>query len=159
MPPKGETKADRQRRVDWLLGVVAEQDGEGCRDWPWGRNPKGYGRISWNGRPRHVGHIVLELSGRSRPTSSHHQLHSCDRPQCAAPWHLRWGTNAENRQESISRGRFFTKLTDAEVLEIYHTTGEYQRDIAARYGVTQRVVWQIKNGKTWARVTGHREAS
>lgn len=154
---KGETKADRQRRVAWVLAVTAEE-GDGCREWPWSRSPKGYGDFYWDGRVQRVGHIVLELSGHPRPAGAH-QLHSCDNPACAAPWHLRWGTNAENRQESIARGRHFTKLTPDQVLDIYHRRGDTQRSLAAEYGVTQRVVWQIKHGHTWAHVTGHREAS
>jgi hypothetical protein len=68
---------------------------------------------------------------------------------------LRWGTNQENRAESIARGRHFTKLSESDVLAIYRSQGVKQRDLGAQYGVTQRVIWQIKNGKTWTRVTGH----
>ena len=156
MPKKGETKADSGRRIQWL-NDVASSTGEGCRDWPWYCSPKGYGRVRWDGKTQSVGHVVLMLSGRPRPSAAHHQLHSCDRPSCAAPWHLRWGTNAENRDESIARGRHFTKLTEADVLTIYRSEGVKQRDLAATYGVTQRVIWQIKHGHTWTRVTGHTE--
>lgn len=156
MPLKGETKADRQRRVDWLMSVVAEAEtGDGCREWPWGKSAKGYANIAWKGRTRRAGHVVLELLGRSRPSSAHHQLHSCDNPPCVAPWHLHWGTNAENRAESLARGGHFTKLSEADVLAIYQSEGVKQRDLAAHYGVTQRVIWQIKSGQTWTRVTGH----
>lgn len=143
---------DRAEKYEWLSAVTSE-DGSGCRDWPWAVSAKGYGRIYWSGGAKLVGHVVLELTGRPRPSRAHHQLHSCDRPSCAAPWHLRWGTNAENRQESIERGRHRTKLTAEQVLEIYTAWGK-QRDIAARYGVSQRAVWGIKNGHTWTRVTG-----
>lgn len=154
---KGERKSDRLFREQWLIELIAETDGQGCRDWPWSRNAKGYGRFRWDGRVRYVGHLVLELSDNPRPKGAH-QLHSCDRPQCVAPWHLRWGTNTENRRESIDRGRFFTKLSPEQVLDIYRRR-DTQRSLAAEFGVTQRVIWQIKHGHTWSRVTGHQEAS
>ena len=156
MPPKGETKADRARRVAWLTDVARQQSGTGCREWPWARMPKGYGQVRWQGRRRYVGHLILELSGRPRPSPEHHQMHSCDNPACAAPWHLRWGTNLENRRESIARGRHFTKLAPAQVLDIY-SRRDTQRSLAGEFGVTQRVIWQIKHGHTWSRITGHRK--
>lgn len=155
---KGETAADRAAKVEWIRKVSAEV-GSGCRDWPWQLSYKGYGQVRWDSKNKRVGHIILELSGRTRPSDAHHQLHSCDRPSCAAPWHLRWGTNAENRAESIARARHFTKLTPAEVIAIYRSVGIGQRDLASQYGVTQRVIWQIKNGITWSRITGHQKAA
>jgi hypothetical protein len=153
VPSKGETKEDRAVRVAWVLNV-ADEGGAGCREWPWSKSPKGYGALYWGGRVRRVGHIVLTLTGRPRPSADHQQLHSCDNPACAAPWHLRWGTNLENRRESVERGRHFTKLTESQVRNIY-ASSDTQRSLAAQHGVTQRVIWQIKRGKTWTRVTGH----
>lgn len=97
------SKDSRQRKVEWLRALASEQ-GEGCRDWPWATTSKGYGVVRWDGRLRRVGHVALELSGRPRPEGAH-QLHSCDRPTCVAPWHLRWGTHLENIADKVERGR------------------------------------------------------
>jgi hypothetical protein len=96
---------ERQAKVSWLERVAAE-DGDGCRDWPWGVNNKGYAMVRWDGRQQKAGHVVLELSGRPRPDAASMQLHSCDRPACVAPWHLRWGTAAENVADCIARDRW-----------------------------------------------------
>lgn len=95
----------RSERIIWVRAVAtSDQRGRRCIEWPWAKNNKGYGVIGWNGQ-RKAGHVILELSGRERPSPAHHQLHSCDNPGCVAPWHLRWGTNAENVADAVSRGR------------------------------------------------------
>ena len=44
------------------------------------------------------------------------------------------------------------KLTPEVIQEILRrgAAGEYQRDIAARFGVSQSTVWRVIHGKTWA---------
>lgn len=143
--------------LDWVLAVVAEQDGSGCRDWPGSCTPKGYGQMGYEGRTRQVGHVVLELSGRPRPPGAH-QLHSCDRPNCAAPWHLRWGTNEENHEESVLRGRTSkgehrpqAKLTEAAVQEIRSSPATLAV-LAEKFGVGVPTVQKARVGDTWKHV-------
>lgn len=157
--PRGEhgTIASTSEALDWVLAVVAETDGTGCRDWPGYRNPKGYGQMGHEGRSRQVGHVVLELSGRPRPLGAH-QLHSCDRPICAAPWHLRWGTNAENRAESVLKGRTArgernpnAKLTEEAVREI-RASGATLSVLSEKFGVGVPTVQKARVGETWRHV-------
>jgi len=143
--------------LDWVLAVIAEGDGDGCRDWPGYCGPKGYGEMGYEGRTQHVGHVVLELSGRPRPEGAH-QLHSCDRPTCAAPWHLRWGTNLENRAESVQKGRTskgehrpLAKLTEAAVREI-RTSSATLAELAEKFDVGLPTVQKARVGDTWRHV-------
>lgn len=144
-------RKDRAEKLAWIEALIAE-GGEGCRDWPWALSPKGYARLRWDGEARRAGHVILELAGRPRPSLEHHQLHSCDRPSCVAPWHIRWGTNLENRRESVERGRHAHRLTEEQVRQIRAAVGVRQRDLADEFGVTQRVIWGIRNNKTWRHV-------
>jgi len=157
--PRGEhgrlTKSSEA--MDWVLAVIAEGDGQGCRDWPGWRNAKGYGQMGHEGRVRQVGHVVMELSGRPRPAGLS-QLHSCDRPSCAAPWHLRWGTNAENRAESVLKGRTSkgehrpqAKLTESAVREI-RTSSATLATLAEKFGVGVPTVQKARLGHTWRHV-------
>jgi hypothetical protein len=41
-----------------------------------------------------------------------------------------------------------SKLTEIQVIEIFHAAGRY-RDIGAIHGITPENVYSIKNGKTW----------
>jgi hypothetical protein len=97
---------ERQEKLAWLEAVAAEEDGAGCRDWPWALNNKGYAQIRWDGKQQKAGHVILEMTGRKRPAPTMMQLHSCDRPICVAPWHLRWGTAKENVADSLARDRW-----------------------------------------------------
>lgn len=149
--------ASTSEALDWILAVVADTDRTGCRDWPGATNAKGYGQMGHRGRTRQVGHVVLELDGRPRPGRAH-QLHSCDRPVCAAPWHLRWGTNRQNRQESVDRGRTSrgqhrpqARLTEAAVREI-RTSSATLAELAEKFGVGVPTVQKARVGETWRHV-------
>lgn len=73
--------------------------------WPWlGANVQGYGQIGVQQKTVLATHVSLELDGRPRPPGAY-ALHSCDTPSCCNPGHLRWGTQAENVADMISRGR------------------------------------------------------
>lgn len=153
-------KATREQRVAWVEAVAAEEDGEGCRDWPWGQNSRGYGVLLWGGVPgARVTHIVLELSGRPRPPApEHHALHSCDNPLCAAPWHLRWGNNEENVADKMERERqvrgvthYRAKLSDDDVRAI-RSSAETNVALAARYGMHKTTIGKIRRGLRWGHV-------
>lgn len=92
-----------QRKAEWIAAVAAEQ-GEGCRDWPWGVDAHGYPQMRLDAQVRKVSHVVLDAAGQPRPPGRS-ALHACDRPVCCAPWHLRWGTKRENAQDAVLRGR------------------------------------------------------
>lgn len=147
---------ERIRKERWLVRL-ASSVGAGCRDWPWGVNNKGYGAIRSGGVSRKVTHVVLELSGRPRPTSVAFALHSCDRPVCVAPWHLRWGTPADNVADRTARGRLegrpgeanpSARLTDDDVRAI-RASGDTLRSLGAQYGVHFTIIQKIKAGKIW----------
>lgn len=152
-------KAARAEKVAWLETVAASV-GEGCRDWPWGLNSKGYGAVRWEGKAARVSHVVLALSGRPRPFPRAFALHSCDRPACAAPWHLRWGTLQENTEDRVARQRGArgarmgaAKLTDDQVRAIRAAGDRTLRSLAEEYGVVYSTIWQIRKGDRWKHVS------
>lgn len=58
-------------------------------------------------------------------------------------------------EHSAAIGRAHRKLTEEQALEIKTATGR-QKDIGAKFGVGQSVVWMIKHGRTYASI-GSRE--
>lgn len=84
--------------------------------------------------------------------------HTCDNPRCINPRHLLAGTQAQNMQDKVQRGRIpkgeahkRAKLTDLQVGEIrrLYTLKENrpsQRTLAVQYGVSQRQILRIVNG-------------
>jgi hypothetical protein len=148
---------DPQGKRAWLAAVIADPDRSGCRDWPWSTSPKGYGQLSNGGRLALVSHLVLEATGRPRPAGQT-ALHSCDRPVCAAPWHLRWGTQRENTADMMSRGRQVAPtglangkavLSDEQAREIRRRfqAGETSTSLAQEYGINRSHAYRIGAGK------------
>ena len=74
----------------------------------------------WTGYTNPYGHISISSNGDVKTVSAHrfayehfhgavpeglHVCHSCDNPKCVSPFHLWAGTNADNRQDMVNKGR------------------------------------------------------
>ena len=89
-------------------------------------------------------------------------LHKCDIPCCVNPEHLFLGTQAENIRDMDAKGRRKSapmpgskngnsKLTD-DVAKAIYDDPRPQRQVAEAFGVSQRLVWNIKHRKTWTHI-------
>lgn len=88
----------------------------------------------------------------------------CDRAECVAIEHLRLGTAAENVRDMLERGRArigedhpFAKLREIDVEFILSKLATHtDAEIAAALGhvVCRRTIRSIRDGDTWAHVTG-----
>ena len=73
---------------------------------------------------------------------------------------LRWDSRTKNARDRIKHGTQVrgehsphSKLTETQVREIRAIGGSLeQRDTAQRYGVSQRLIWNILHGKAWAHI-------
>lgn len=74
--------------------------------WPWkrGRNKKGYGYFRRNKKFILAHREALKRNGVDVPDELD-VLHSCDNPPCCNPAHLRVGTQQDNNQDMVDRGR------------------------------------------------------
>lgn len=157
-------RAVHQERIEWLREVAAREPTGRCIDWPWRTGPKGYPPIMALAGARDVltSHVLMEILGRPRPSPEHGVLHSCDRPPCLAPWHLRWGTLQENVDDMVQRARHVrgekhprAKLTEEAVREIRAAVaaGASHRSQARAYGVGHAAIGRIIHGRRWAHVS------
>lgn len=96
------TKSFEQR----FWSKVERRGADDC--WPWlaGTNQLGYGRISTT---RAAGPILAhrasyELANGTMPAGLI-VCHRCDNPRCVNPAHLYAGTNAQNTDDMVKRGR------------------------------------------------------
>lgn len=100
--------------------------------------------------------------------------HKCDNPKCVNPRHLFLGTQKENMQDCLRKGRFnhgsrglagerhnLAKLTETDVRAIRRKyrkgTGLRNRGnsakLAAIYGITQTQVCNIAKRRQWRHIT------
>lgn len=102
--PKGTTNSAKGAGLAWLHRIRDEAPDGRCRDWPFGQLKGGYGQVTFEGRITSAHRAMLILMTGTNPVDLL-ALHSCDRPICCAPWHLRWGTQQENTTDAFSRAR------------------------------------------------------
>lgn len=85
--------------------------------------------------------------------------HKCDNPSCVNPEHLELGTQTDNMQDAVKRGRSaagmrngMAKLTpeDAERIRFIIASKEVsQRALAREYKVSPQTINNIVHGRHW----------
>lgn len=134
-----------------------------CLIWIGDKDPGGYGRIRYQGAKGYLAHkLVYELINGKVPTGLV-VMHACDNPSCVEISHLSVGTQKQNVQDSVSKGRAIrakrskhgmAKLTENQVAEIrakykYGTTRSGAFALAREYGVSSGTIWEIAHNKSW----------
>ena len=137
---------------------------DGCWLWTGAVNRCGYGRV---GRGNKYGgaamaHRVAYQLVEGPIGDGLFVCHSCDNPPCVNPAHLFLGTNQDNMDDMVRKGRSprkdnsgennpSAKLTNCEVATIKRRllNGEKVNVVAADYGVVPRLVSDIKVGRNW----------
>lgn len=88
-------------------------------------------------------------------------LHRCDNPPCVNPRHFFLGTNVENTEDSVMKGRrakgeriarATTTARQAREVKRRRKDGQKSSEIARELGLTKDVVYQIVRGRTWKHV-------
>lgn len=131
----------------------------GCWLWLGHLNPYGYGRLGRNRIERqahrlsflaHIGPIPDELK----------VLHKCDIPSCVNPDHLFLGTDEDNMQDMVTKGRNvnpsgedhpMAKLNYKDIQKIRENKISTISAIADHFGVSRRAIRFVKTGETWSR--------
>ena len=119
-----------------------------------------YGHISVKHKHIRVHRFSYELHFGKVPEGLH-VLHRCDTPLCVNPSHLFLGTEQENKDDMVSKGRQAkgsecggSKLTEEQVTEIkrryvYRHPKHGQRAMSREFGVSQAAIHLIISGKNW----------
>jgi hypothetical protein len=139
----------------------------GCRVWLGGTNEHGYG-VFWNGLRLEKAHrFALRAVGIDVPDDAD-VCHTCDVPCCVADNHLFVGDAQANVEDMWQKQRATVlrrrgtaqsqaKLDDAKAGEIraLWSSGSWkQRDIAAIFDVSQRLVWNVIHDRNWFAKSG-----
>lgn len=150
-----------------------------CWIWIGSLNVGGYGKISRPGQGDKclLAHrISWELYNGPIPDGLE-VCHHCDNPACVRPDHLFLGTQKDNLQDAIKKGRLNPAkcnqpsgenhgravLTVAQVKKIKETysqkAGRYsrlitQRKLAKQFNISRRTIADILSGRTWQTALG-----
>lgn len=129
----------------------------GCWIWTGSVTRDGYGQFAIASRPVSAHRYAYRIAFGSIPNGLC-VCHRCDVRACVNPAHLFVGTNMENMQDKMVKGRHVSscgerhgsaKLTAEQVLAI-RSDPRLLREIAADYGVVETTISHIKTGRTWS---------
>lgn len=87
----------------FLKSKTKETD-SGCWEWQ-GPLYKGYSRVARSIHPSRIGSRAMYEAVIGPIPKGRMVCHSCDNPACINPEHLWYGTNKENQDDKIAKGR------------------------------------------------------
>lgn len=153
--------------VDVRFWRYVRKDGDGCWEWVGSKNRDGYGLFSTPDRRTMGAHRMSYILSVGPIPSGMFVCHHCDNRSCVRPDHLFVGTPADNTADCRAKGRMCgphnpvprygtdqksAKLNPAKVRELVSLwlTGEYTaKEVVSRFGVSDRALWAIIQGRNW----------
>jgi hypothetical protein len=140
---------------EFIEGKHYAVNDEGCWLWLRGKFKSGYGAVHWyvgDAKKKWYTHRLSYTQSNGDIPEGHGVCHTCDVPSCINPEHLFVGTQKDNMQDCIKKGRFNRrKLTEEDVLEIRRLSAEglTQTSIATRYPVGRHTIGNIVRNQQW----------
>jgi len=125
---------------------------EQCWEWIGFRDKCGYGVLNVGDCKIDRAHRVSWMLRFGLIPKGMHVLHRCDNPPCVRPAHLWLGTQNDNNEDRIAKGRTASKLTAKQVVDIrreYSGQRGEQLILSRKYRTTQRNISSIVRGFTW----------
>jgi len=133
-----------------------------CWEWKGGKFIQGYGAYCRNCKTVKSHRVSYEITYGSIPKNMC-VLHKCDNPSCCNPKHLFLGTNKDNTEDMFIKKRDglgnqkgsnnnHSKLSEEQVKKIrfmYRTKLATQYQLSDIFGVSNRNISRIVNGKLW----------
>lgn len=142
---------------------VAVRGPDDCWDWQASLTTSGYGRFKVASYRQVQAHRLALIIHTGTDRRDMLALHSCDRPVCVNPNHLRWGTVRDNAEDKVSRGRCrngnlagftnprctLTLEQLAEIVRLIDARRLNNKQIGARFNLTHSMISKIRTGNAW----------
>lgn len=139
---------------DRFWALVERRGEKDCWEWRGGLNQHGYGSFWFNGGSIMAHRFSYLLAHNELPVGKS-VCHSCDNPPCVNPAHLWVGTRADNKNDSVRKGRHArgascgrSRLTSEQVTIIRHTSRK-TTELAKSFGVARSTIRRVRAGLTW----------
>ena len=139
---------------------VFPEPNTGCWLWVGPLSGSGYGRLNLGGGVQvQANRFSWELHN-GKIKANLFTCHKCDVRCCVNPEHLFLGTQTENLEDMVRKGRDNpkrgedhprSKLTEQMVLQI-RADSRSLTEIGNDYGFDKQYVWKIKNGWHWGHI-------
>jgi len=129
----------------------------GCWEWTASKNKWGYGKFWLNCKSTRAHRFSYELY--NGPISNDlHVCHTCDNPACVRPDHLFLGTDKDNMEDKVKKGRQTkgstngqAKLSEADILDIRSKQLSY-KEYMKKYNISRSHIYDIWNCKRWTHI-------
>lgn len=136
--------------------------GNGCWDWAGALNSKGYPVFYYGRKNRFLAHRFSWTLYCSPIPEGEQVLHRCDNPVCVRPSHLFIGTQKDNVQDMLKKGRHryiahegedsTSALLTEDAVRYIRSSSETRRALASRFGVTMRCIKAVRSRQNWKHV-------
>ena len=133
---------------------VSIAGGDECWIWNGPKNKKGYGKIGINGRVYLTHRVACRIAHGPIPRGLY-VLHACDNRPCCNPKHLSVGTQQDNMNDAVARGRrtrgeahALARLTREQVIAIRENRTLSNRQLANIYGSSRGTISRIRSLQT-----------
>jgi len=146
-------KKDQRRRFEAKIKKTA-----GCWEWTGATDTRGYGSLTLQKKRRQAHRVSYEFYVGAIP-SGMKVLHRCDNPGCVRPGHLWVGTQKDNIQDAMRKGRmssvravgeahYRTKLT-ARKVKVIRASKRPAKALAQHHGVSLPTIYAIRVRRIW----------
>ena len=156
---------------DEFWASLCKTSEDGCWEWSKGRSKFGYGRIYIHPKIEYTHRVAWRLKNGDIPKGLS-VCHHCDNPPCCNPEHLFVGTQRDNNNDRIKKGRsgnrpmhgtahVLAKLTDLDVINIRKTykpgtPGRFSefsiKGLAKKYKVAFSLIHRIVKRVSWPHI-------
>jgi hypothetical protein len=117
-------------------GKVDIQHIDKCWNWKGYINSDGYGNFSVDGKRRWHAHRVAYILTFGDVPEGIKVCHKCDNPSCANPNHLFLGTQKDNVQDAVRKGRMGTRKLTKEEKDYIKKSSKVAKELAIELGVS-----------------------
>jgi hypothetical protein len=147
-----------KRYVDKFWVFVNKTNDNECWLWYGRKYKNGYGKFGISNKD-YLAHRISYVIAHSNLPSHLKVCHDCDNKLCVNPYHLFLGTQEDNIQDMLSKGRcnpskelnhYRCKLSNVSVVKIRElfSSGNYlQKELATMFKVNQNHISRIISGK------------